>query len=229
MKFHFELDLPDLSEANPEQKVYLEEFIRQLTKVRNSAINYYAGIRVCADTDCTYLFIHQTREELGEKEWLEAMGEIPVLLGYAIAAYTGESRTAFPNVPISPLFGNMFTDENGNKLESSSYIAEGFNYIKHESLSEDDQMMITINMIIPRRDLSNIVADTFDVCPRMIEEPDLLNIYTTEEWFSGVPTLTYQLNMMNGLTEQQEVMLKRLTISLVEDTVDSINSSDDVE
>lgn len=229
MKFHFELDLPNPLEATPEQKVYLEEFVRQLTKLRNSANNYYAGIRVCTDTDGTYLFIHQAREELGRKEWLEAMGELPVLLGYAIAAYTGENRTAFPNVPVSPLFGNMFTDANGNKLDRASYIAEGFNYIKHESLSADDQMMITVNMIVPRRDTSDIVADTFDVCPRMIEEPDLMNIYMTEEWFSGVPCLTYQLNMMNGLTERQNVMLKRLAISLVEDAVDGIDSSDDAE
>lgn len=218
MRLNISIEIPEF--GNSEQTLYLRELREKIRKFHDNLYGFgdpsnskSSAIDLSCDTDdddnvsivveeADYPAI--TGDYFATNRKL-ALGELTSIFGYAIAANCGEPLAAFPNIPITPLFGEMFVDPDSEDKtpQSTYYIAQGNNPWEHsmEDVPEDQQHIV-LDFIVPKMDatISTILPTIFDKNPRLVET-DTTDVYLTEEWFSGEPKLVCSFNLYADSSE----------------------------
>ena len=248
MEFNISMHIPE-GMMTHEQEMYLEEFrkkLRQFGDKVNSVgdINNYGtrlsiesmpyGMIYESDPDETSISIDRpVSSGCNEFERKCMLGDIIPLVGYAIAASTGDPAVSFPNIPIKPLFGEMFTapDAEDKTPQEVQYIAQGSNPFEHkmEDIPED-QEHIVLDFIVPKVDdlIPSILPTVFDKNPKLAET-DTTDVYLTEEWFSGEPKLVCSFNLLADSSDgaiEHSAELGRAFIEEIRDKLIENNESE---
>lgn len=215
MRFTISIQIPD-GMLTCEQEMYLEELRKKLRQfsdkinvvgdisnsgTRLSIASMPYGLIYESDPYETTITIDQpVSSGCNEFERKCIVGDIIPLVGYAIAASTGDPSVSFPNIPIKPLFGEMFIDPDAEDKtpQEVQYIAQGSNPFEHRMEDiPDDQEHIVLDFIVPKVDdlIPSILPTVFDKNPKLVET-DTTDVYITEEWFSGEPKLVCSFNLL---------------------------------
>jgi len=215
MRFTISIQIPD-GMLTCEQEMYLEELRKKLRQfsdkvnvvgdisnsgTRLSIASMPYGLIYESDPYETTITIDQpVASGCNEFERKCIVGDIIPLVGYAIAASTGDPTVSFPNIPIKPLFGEMFIDPDAEDKtpQEVQYIAQGSNPFEHRMEDiPDDQEHIVLDFIVPKVDdlIPSILPTVFDKNPKLVET-DTTDVYITEEWFSGEPKLVCSFNLL---------------------------------
>jgi len=215
MRFTISIHIPD-GMLTCEQEMYLEELRKKLRQfsdkvnvvgdisnsgTRLSIESMPYGLIYESDPYETTITIDQpVASGCNEFERKCIVGDIIPLVGYAIAASTGDPTVSFPNIPIKPLFGEMFIDPDAEDKtpQEVQYIAQGSNPFEHRMEDiPDDQEHIVLDFIVPKVDdlFPSILPTVFDKNPKLVET-DTTDVYITEEWFSGEPKLVCSFNLL---------------------------------
>jgi len=218
MRLNISVDIPE-GMMSYDQELYREELMKKLKTFRdklesvgdvndrgNVISSESMGILYERDTLSHDIYVTKPIGGLIDETFQKMLlGDVTTLVGYAIAANCGEPLAAFPNIPITPLFGEMFVDPDSEDKtpQSSYYIAQGINPFEHSM--EDvpgDQQHIVLDFIVPKMDetISTILPTVFDKNPRLTET-DTTDVYLTEEWFSGEPKLVCSFNLYADSSE----------------------------
>ena len=215
MEFTISIQIPE-GMLTYEQEMYLEELRKKLRQfsdkvnvvgdisnsgTRLSIASMPYGLIYESDPHETTISIDQpVSSGCNEFERKRILGDIVPLIGYAIAANTGDPTVSFPNIPIKPMFGEMFIDPDAEDKtpQEVQYIAQGSNPFEHKMEDvPEDQEHIVLDFIVPKVGdlIPSILPTVFDKNPKLVET-DTTDVYLTEEWFSGEPKLVCSFNLL---------------------------------